>query len=1178
MIENKSKVLRKIIAGSLAVLMLTTGYSVLPVSAGFPGASMTVNAAPSTISLNGFSYEVISSYEKTLKLINYSNTESDVQPEVLNIPGNVEMNGNVYTVTEIGNVSGDINQIRKVTLPSTITAIRSSAFTNFSGIESIEIQEGVKTLEDNVFFGCTNLAVITMNADSIEEVGCNVINNTAFYENHADGNILIGKVYFGFKGEPAENTQMVIPEGTKVVAGGLYATKNITSVSFPSSLKTIGARAFDSTGIKDLVFPASVNKLYINGSSAFTSEGSYETVDMSQCAIEEILSPYSGVFYNCSSLKTLKLPKNLNYLPVSLCNNCSALTTVVMPDNIERFSGCAFRSCRNIETLRIPDSTKKIEGSLLGVLENSYSDKYDNLRNFSSRGTLITSSKLNNKIVSGDCTLSNAFIDNNYIFNAQSFGFSMFMEKSENDSDSTITKNAFADTYFGSRIKLFIEEGVSIAEGASVSCWGTFIKDTTEKTLTIKLNNDYVPVNEPSRSPFKDGQKINYNGEEYTVRLENVSLYNYTVLDDDTLQITGYLGSEEDVMVPDEIDGKDVTEIGDGNGSIIYSEIKKLILPDSVRRINDHAFDQSTLKEIVLPKSLTEIGRYAFKETQLESLTIPSSVSTFADLYSIDNSENAEFRNLCIYDNSAFEKMKVLDQENNEIELSFFMQIPERVLILKSQENVELSGKPFKDEFNNIYYVQDTVNVSQDFKDSNPNYCIVNINNNTKTVTVGSEIKRTSTELKVPDSSNEIFIENNSYTLVHNIRLVNATESNCLVPGVKEHYEDEEGGCYKLENGVYVPMNEQEIQELYLELDPDKHVFGENGECTVCHKAYNNGVGIISGNSLNLDSTIGINFYMNFNEGFAEANPDAYMEFTYENGKTEQVKVIDAEVVQSDEIGNDTSVKYCFQCHVAAKEMNDNVTAKFYKKDGTEVEGISQVYSVRKYADYVMKHIEEFETDFNLITLIDAMMTYGKYAQSYFKYGDMINLYSYPQEYLEYIASLQSEESEVLTCEKQLSNVDADSLNSDQEITNSEDNSIVFVGSNLSLKSETVLRLFFDVKTEDELEVEVDESTDYEILDNGKYKYIEIKDSAVDVSKEHQIRIYSKTDSTIQASGSYSALKYAYLVLSREESATRTPELKKLLRALYLYSQSAGLYFNPYIDIEPGTDDGPELG
>ena len=362
MIENKSKVLRKIIAGSLAVLMLTTGYSVLPVSAGFPGASMTVNAAPSTISLNGFSYEVISSYEKTLKLINYSNTESDVQPEVLNIPGNVEMNGNVYTVTEIGNVSGDINQIRKVTLPSTITAIRSSAFTNFSGIESIEIQEGVKTLEDNVFFGCTNLAVITMNADSIEEVGCNVINNTAFYENHADGNILIGKVYFGFKGEPAENTQMVIPEGTKVVAGGLYATKNITSVSFPSSLKTIGARAFDSTGIKDLVFPASVNKLYINGSSAFTSEGSYETVDMSQCAIEEILSPYSGVFYNCSSLKTLKLPKNLNYLPVSLCNNCSALTTVVMPDNIERFSGYAFRSCRNIETLRIPDSTKKNRG------------------------------------------------------------------------------------------------------------------------------------------------------------------------------------------------------------------------------------------------------------------------------------------------------------------------------------------------------------------------------------------------------------------------------------------------------------------------------------------------------------------------------------------------------------------------------------------------------------------------------------------------------------------------------------------------------------------------------------------------------------------------------------------------------------------------------------------------
>lgn len=40
--------------------------------------------------------------------------------------------------------------------------------------------------------------------------------------------------------------------------------------------------------------------------------------------------------------------------------------------------------------------------------------------------------------------------------------------------------------------------------------------------------------------------------------------YEYSVLDDGTVKITGYNGSAETVVIPDTIDGKSVTSIGNG--------------------------------------------------------------------------------------------------------------------------------------------------------------------------------------------------------------------------------------------------------------------------------------------------------------------------------------------------------------------------------------------------------------------------------------------------------------------------------------------------------------------------------------------------------------------------------------------------------------------------------------
>jgi hypothetical protein len=68
------------------------------------------------------------------------------------------------------------------------------------------------------------------------------------------------------------------------------------------------------------------------------------------------------------------------------------------------------------------------------------------------------------------------------------------------------------------------------------------------------------------------------------------------------------LGTDEDVVIPDTIDGRPVVAIGVS------------------------AFGRTKLTSITLPNSITSIGSYAFRECfKLTSITLPNSVTTIGD-------------------------------------------------------------------------------------------------------------------------------------------------------------------------------------------------------------------------------------------------------------------------------------------------------------------------------------------------------------------------------------------------------------------------------------------------------------------------------------------------------------------------------------------------------------------
>ncbi len=128
--------------------------------------------------------------------------------------------------------------------------------------------------------------------------------------------------------------------------------------------------------------------------------------------------------------------------------------------------------------------------------------------------------------------------------------------------------------------------------------------------------------------------------------------YEYIILEDGTAEITGYTLAEEYLLIPEELDGYQVTGIGEMAffrnkslvsvtipDSVVYigertfafcPSLKWVIIPDSVTAIGNSAFAQCpSLVSVTIPEGVSAVGQSAFLYcSSLASVTIPDSVST----------------------------------------------------------------------------------------------------------------------------------------------------------------------------------------------------------------------------------------------------------------------------------------------------------------------------------------------------------------------------------------------------------------------------------------------------------------------------------------------------------------------------------------------------------------------
>ncbi len=169
-----------------------------------------------------------------------------------------------------------------------------------------------------------------------------------------------------------------------------------------------------------------------------------------------------------------------------------------------------------------------------------------------------------------------------------------------------------------------------------VWCWSTVTEgDFIYGVRHDRFNESFVEAEvNPSVIKLEDGmdyarkQEERFNGVDYSDPYTEETRFDWYV---DELVLLDYKGSDKDVTVPSEADGKPVTAIG-ANAFSGKSGIDSVTLPDSVDYISAGAFKDSSVKKVVLPEKVMTIPNMTFEGCEnLETVTGLDHVFACAD-------------------------------------------------------------------------------------------------------------------------------------------------------------------------------------------------------------------------------------------------------------------------------------------------------------------------------------------------------------------------------------------------------------------------------------------------------------------------------------------------------------------------------------------------------------------
>ena len=252
------------------------------------------------------------------------------------------------SVTSIGNNAfSDCSSLTSITIPESVTSIGNWAFYGCSSITSITIPHSVTSIGKLAFFNCTSLTSISL-PNNLTNIGDRAFINTPWLQNQPEGLLYFGDILYTYVGAIPEDAEIVIKEGTTKIAGGAfmggdhnnYTVDNITSFTFPQSIKFIGENAFSSSIFQDSL------KINYLGNMENWCDIVFENQSANPLNIRLLRSnEQTKLYINDSIITELVIPNTIDSIHDYTFYGYRALTSVTIPKNVKFIGREAFYNC-----------------------------------------------------------------------------------------------------------------------------------------------------------------------------------------------------------------------------------------------------------------------------------------------------------------------------------------------------------------------------------------------------------------------------------------------------------------------------------------------------------------------------------------------------------------------------------------------------------------------------------------------------------------------------------------------------------------------------------------------------------------------------------------------------------------------------------------------------------------
>ena len=311
---------------------------------------------------------------------------------------------------------GNVNVVRGVILPDTVTVIEDNAFymANVNSVEDpdnpqafceITIPDSVKSIGKYAFSCCRNLSHIKLPSD-LEYIGTSAFQHSGITEITIPGSVKMeGQVFW----ECDELKKAVICDGVTEIPGFAFkACPSLTEVTIPESVTEIGHEAFEGCNslkavkipegvteikeeafygcesLEEVILPSGLQKIgrygfaeskslkYITLPEGITElvEDSFRNSGLTEITVPASLKNAEKAFNECGFLVKAVISNGTTKICNGIFENCYGLTDVTIPESVTVIGGGAFWKCTSLKSMTIPYGVTTIEGQAFDSCES----------------------------------------------------------------------------------------------------------------------------------------------------------------------------------------------------------------------------------------------------------------------------------------------------------------------------------------------------------------------------------------------------------------------------------------------------------------------------------------------------------------------------------------------------------------------------------------------------------------------------------------------------------------------------------------------------------------------------------------------------------------------------------------------------------------------------------------